>query len=323
MRVTLLRGGEACIFAPMITGRWGTDKRTLLDLAVDERGVVTGVVNPGHENAPIQRGTFDARTGALHLEGEAVMPGTGTAPFVITGRLEGRELVLEYRFGEHTGELTTGRVEDYRPKPLTLWQRVEPYVAALKRRINAASRPTGAENARRLRERGETLESIAFRDATAADIPALAELHVTTWNATYMTTRGPTVAVRRSQWEQVFAKNDGSWFVLVLENAAGVLIGFAWGKPHRGHDGFDGELSKMYLRWEYHGLGLGRLMMSHIARRFLDRGISSFCLYAETSNPTIGFYDRMGGERLLDEHGRFTGAYGWRDVEALTTSVRA
>jgi hypothetical protein len=58
-------------------------------------------------------------------------------------------------------------------------------------------------------------------------------------------------------------------------------------------------------------------MMGHIARRFLDRGITAFCLFAELSNPTLGFYDRMGGERLVDDRGRFSGAYGWRDVAAL------
>jgi hypothetical protein len=25
----------------------------------------------------------------------------------------------------------------------------------------------------------------------------------------------------------------------------------------------------------------------------------------------------MGGERLLDQHGRFDGAYGWRDLKTL------
>ena len=44
---------------------------------------------------------------------------------------------------------------------------------------------------------------------------------------------------------------------------------------------------------------------------------SSFVLFAERSNPTLGFYDRMGGERLLDDRGQFHGAYGWRDVGTL------
>jgi ribosomal protein S18 acetylase RimI-like enzyme len=159
------------------------------------------------------------------------------------------------------------------------------------------------------------LDSIVFRDAVASDIPELAELHVTTWNATYHTTRGPTMAIRSRQWHQVFAKEDRRDFVLVLENRDGRLVGFTWGRPHEG--AFEGELSKIYLRWEYHGLGLGRRMMSETAQRFLARRIQSFILCAELSNPTLGFYDRMGGERLLDDRGQFGGSFGWRDVRTL------
>ena len=199
---------------------------------------------------------------------------------------------------------------------LTFRDRLKSRLAGLQRWIDARSRPTGAENARRLRERGESLDSITFRDAVAADIPALAELHVTTWNATYNTTRGPSIATRASQWNLVFGKESRRDFVLVLEDRNGRLIGFTWGKPHEGE--FEGELSKIYLRWEYHGLGLGRRMMAETARRFLDRDIRSFILFAELSNPTLGFYDRVGGKQLLDDRGQFSGAYGWRDVRALT-----
>ncbi len=84
---------------------------------------------------------------------------------------------------------------------------------------------------------------------------------------------------------------------------------------------FEGELSKIYLRWEYHGLGLGRRMMTETARRFLERGIHSFILFAELSNPTLAFYDRMQGERLLDDRGQFGGSYGWRDVRMLAEKL--
>lgn len=170
-------------------------------------------------------------------------------------------------------------------------------------------------NRRRLAERGESLDSIVVRDAVASDIPALAELHVTTWNATYRTTSGPTVATRTRQWTQVFANEARRDFVLVLENRDGRLIGFTWGIPHDGE--FSGQLSKVYLRWEYHGLGLGRRLMAETALRFLDRGIDSFVLFSEISNPTVGFFDHLGGERLLDEHGRFAGAFAFRDVRTL------
>lgn len=287
----------------------------LLDLVVEEDGAVRGVANPGGQNAPIRRGQFDASSGVLDLEGEHLRPDGTALPFRIAGRLDGRTLRLTYQYGDMRGTTDVVRVEEYTPPPLSFLDRLKPSVAAVKRWINARSRPTGAENARTLRERGESLDSITFRDAVAADIPALAELHVTTWNATYNTARGPTIATRTWQWNQVFAKENKRDFVLVLEDRNQRLIGFTWGRPHEGE--LEGELSKIYLRWEYHGMGLGRRMMAETARRFLERGIHSFILFAELSNPTLGFYDRMGGERLLDDRGQFGGAFGWRDLRKL------
>jgi ribosomal protein S18 acetylase RimI-like enzyme len=300
----------------MITGRWGKPTEVLLDIVVEPDGTVRGVANPGTQDAKIRRGHFNAATGAVHLEGEHARPDGVTLPFLIDGRLDGRTLRLNYQYGEIRGSTDVVRVEEYTPPPLTLLDRVKPRLAALKRWFDARSRPSGAVNARRLRERGESLESIVFRDAVPADIPALAELHVTTWNATYRTTRGPTVATRTRQWNEVFARENRRDFVLVLQDRTGRLIGFTRGKPQQGE--FQGQLSRIYLRWEYHGLGLGRRMMTETARRFLDRGIQSCVLFAELSNPTLGFYDRMGGERLLDERGQFSGAYGWRDLRTLS-----
>jgi ribosomal protein S18 acetylase RimI-like enzyme len=299
----------------MVTGRWGKPSEVLLDLMVDADGTVRGVANPGRENAPIRQGHFDAATGALNLEGEHVTPDGTAKPFRIEGRLDGRTLRLQYEFGELRGEIEVVRVEEYAPRALTLRDRLKPRLSEFLRWINARTRPSKATNARKLHERGESLDSIIFRDAIADDIPALAELHVTTWNATYNTTRGPTIATRTWQWQQVFAKENRRDFVLVLEDRNGRMIGFTWGRPHQGE--FAGELSKIYLRWEYHGLGLGRRMMAETARRFIARGIHSFILFAELTNPTLGFYDHLGGERLVDDRGQFGGAYGWRDASAL------
>jgi ribosomal protein S18 acetylase RimI-like enzyme len=302
----------------VITGRWGKPSEVLLDITVEPDGSVHGLANPGRQNAPIRHGTFDAATGAVHLEGEHAQPGGPAIPFHVDGHLDGRTLKLAYRFGEMHGNIELVRVEEYKPDPITLFDRFKRRIQELKRRINARSRPSGATNAKRLSDRGESIDSIVFRDAVAADIPALAELHVTTWNATYRTSNGPTIATRTWQWNQIFAKEERRDFVLVLEDRNGRLIGFTWGKPSA-IDG-SGELSKIYLRWEYHGLGLGRRMMAETARRFLDRGINSFVLFAELSNPTLGFYDRMGGERLVNDRGQFDGGYVWRDLRRLFVS---
>src|SRR5829696_8649747 len=200
----------------MIAGRWGRPTQVLLDLVVDADGAVRGVVNPGRQDAPIRQGRFDAATGAVSLEGEYADSEGRALSFRIAGRLEGRTLRLAYEFGEQRGELETVRVEEYAPRPLGVRDRLRPMLAALKRRVIQRTRPRGTENARKLRERGESVDSIVFRDAVAADIPALAELHVTTWNATYNTSRGPTIATRTHQWTAVFAKEHRRDFVLVL-----------------------------------------------------------------------------------------------------------
>jgi hypothetical protein len=57
--------------------------------------------------------------------------------------------------------------------------------------------------------------------------------------------------------------------------------------------------------------------MAETARRFVERNIHSFILFAELGNRTLGFYDRMGGERLLDDRGQFGGSYSWRDARTL------
>ena len=159
-----------------------------------------------------------------------------------------------------------------------------------------------------------------IRDATEADIPALAQLHVATWNETYPHVESPpTLALREQQWRQLFARNDGSWFVLLVEEN-GRLLGFAKGQPYKHADlpQFAGELNKLYLLREYHGRGFGRRLITHVARRFISQGITSMVLFSEPSNPTGGFFQAMGGEKILAKNGEFHGAYGWRDLHTLT-----
>jgi ribosomal protein S18 acetylase RimI-like enzyme len=192
---------------------------------------------------------------------------------------------------------------------------------AVARSLLALRGPSAAANARLLRERGEAAASLAIRDATAADIPALARLHVVTWNATYggLLTKGPSVAVRERQWREAFAREDGSWFCLVVETRGGELVGFAKGKSYAQPElpDFAGELNKIYLLRDYQRLGLGRRLVGHVARRFLARGVTSMVLFADPRNPSCRFYEALGSERLLGPDGAFHGGYGWRDLRRL------
>jgi ribosomal protein S18 acetylase RimI-like enzyme len=129
------------------------------------------------------------------------------------------------------------------------------------------------------------MKTVNIREATSADVTALARLHVTTFNETHAPglMDGPTYDLREYQWRRAFQSADGRWFCLVIEDANGELIGFAKGQgyAHTDQPDFAGELNKIYVIRKYHRRGLGRRLLGHVARRFLSRGISSMLLFGD------------------------------------------
>lgn len=160
-----------------------------------------------------------------------------------------------------------------------------------------------------------------IREADASDVPALARLHVATFNETHapVLNNGPTYELRERQWRETFAAADGSWFCFVAEDAHGELVGFAKGVPYAEPEppGFAGELNKIYVLRQHHRHGLGRRLLGHAARRFLGQGVQSMLLFGDARSPSNGFYERMGAERLFAPDGGFHGGYGWRDLRRL------
>jgi GNAT superfamily N-acetyltransferase len=162
--------------------------------------------------------------------------------------------------------------------------------------------------------------SFRLREAREADIAALAKLHVEAFNETHRGGRpgGPSYELRVRQWREAFERQDGSWFCYVVEDDGGELVGFAKGTPHDGGvPGYAGELNKIYLLQRVQRQGLGRLLLDAVARRFIERGMTSMLLFGEAANPSSGFYEAFGAERLYSEAGEFHGAYGWSDLHTL------
>lgn len=159
------------------------------------------------------------------------------------------------------------------------------------------------------------------RDASMADIPALARLHVQTFNETHRhgLPGGPSYELREQQWRKMFEGADPGWFAFVVKSDTGELVGFAKGVAHDGSiPGFAGELDKIYVLRRVHRQGIGRLLLCHVARRFIANGITSMLLFGDARSPSNGFYRAFGAERLFSPTGAFHGGYGWRDLRALT-----
>jgi ribosomal protein S18 acetylase RimI-like enzyme len=157
------------------------------------------------------------------------------------------------------------------------------------------------------------------REVQEADIPALATLHVKTFNETHRDGRpgGPSYDLRERQWREAF-EQGGSWFGYVIEDGNRELVGFAKGTPHDGGvPGYTGELNKIYVLQRVQRQGLGRLLLCAVARRFIERGVTSMLLFGDAANPANRFYEAFGAARLYSQTGEFHGAYGWPDLRRL------
>ena len=164
--------------------------------------------------------------------------------------------------------------------------------------------------------------SIRIREATRADVETLAALHVAAFAETHGGMRAPSVTLRDQQWRAAF-ETPQDWFALVGEDETGALVGFAKGTAHDGGvPGFAGELNKLYVLRAFQRRGLGRQLVQQTAARFLERGVTSMLLFGDARSAANGFYEHLHGERLYADSGEFHGAYGWRDLRALSAATQ-
>lgn len=163
-----------------------------------------------------------------------------------------------------------------------------------------------------------------IRNATPEDVPAIAHVHTQSWRETY-TGRIPeevlsqlTLERRLAQWQRYM--EQGSKHVLVLEHE-GQVVGFARAMPHPETTlGTASELESIYLLKAHQGKGAGRQLMTAAVQHLQDAGATTMGLWVLKDNPTIGFYERMGGVQTAENSMRWFGhdlpviGYVWQDL---------
>jgi L-amino acid N-acyltransferase YncA len=190
------------------------------------------------------------------------------------------------------------------------------FITSMQRYLKGLKRPSKKVNMQKLHDRGETLDSFTFRDATEEDIPELGKLHAITWAQTY--NGEPNIKLRQYQWDKAFKEeNNGSWFCILVVDKNNNLVGFAKGIINKNEKTFKqhGDLNKIYLLSDYQRLGLGKKLFAHVVERFLQKGVNDMTLFGVPQNPSCAFHEAMGGERLYSEKGTFDGCYIWRDLK--------
>jgi GNAT superfamily N-acetyltransferase len=158
--------------------------------------------------------------------------------------------------------------------------------------------------------------SVTIRHAAIADGPALAELHIRSWQWAYRgqlpdeyLDRLSDTLDRRIEARQAELANlppDHRWWVA---EQAGQIVGFAVTQPSRDDDAppLTGEVRAIYLAQEAAGKGIGRALFAHAVADLRERGYQQATLWVLESNSRAR---------------RFYEAAGWRPDGASKTEER-
>ncbi len=151
------------------------------------------------------------------------------------------------------------------------------------------------------------------RLAAPDDAPAIADIHVRSWRATYRglvpdpILDGLSLERRSAGWRQAVERQvrelgeapatapDRTW---VVETAEGV-IGFAGSGPGRAESAppptGSGEVYAIYLAPERLGLGYGRTLFDHVVSDLRDRAFDPIVVWVFEANATARrFYEAAG-----------------------------
>jgi GNAT superfamily N-acetyltransferase len=153
--------------------------------------------------------------------------------------------------------------------------------------------------------------NITIREVTqetlAADLPAIARVHLETWLTTY-TGIVPqayldslTFENRLERWQKHSA-NIGFERRLFVAALDGQIVGFVdCGKARNADAEFDGELYGFYILEPHQKQGIGRQLFAVVQDNLRSRGFKKMLVWVLAENPSAAFYQRMGGEKVREQ----------------------
>ena len=167
----------------------------------------------------------------------------------------------------------------------------------------------------------------AIVPAGPADAAELARVHVQSWRESYAGILPGDYLDRMSaplharRWRtRLMRMNE---VTLVAENQSG-LVAYASGQLSRSGDPFEAEVTTLYVLRSAQNIGLGRLLLTGVARALAERGALSMVIWVLRENLAAqGFYEHLGGEPAEGREENVGGApattvaYRWHDIGVL------
>lgn len=170
-------------------------------------------------------------------------------------------------------------------------------------------------------------QSIRIRKASPADVPAIAKVHVESWQRSFEGIapidylNSMSVAKR----EVVFAERlaEPAYTMLVSETRNDGIVGFIDFSmmPASENFGHEARIFSFYFLRQFQRHGLGTELFTHCMKKIVDAGHNSVCLDTLEISPYRTFYEKMGGAVVAKDSHKLGGVefptiiYGWRGLQ--------
>ena len=173
---------------------------------------------------------------------------------------------------------------------------------------------------------------VVIRPSTIDDAVGIERVHALSWQSTY---RGIVPAefldsIEIDVWAERPRRNmaqDPEEFVSYVAVVENEIVGWALGGPNReASSEFSSELFTIYLLPNYLRRGVGRKLITAVARSLVASGSGSMLVWVLAKNwPARKFYETLGGTYVSKQEITTGGAslvevaYEWSDLSALLT----
>ena len=168
-----------------------------------------------------------------------------------------------------------------------------------------------------------------IRKATPADALGIAIVSAYTWKTAYsgllpeemLDKRLSDLPQKAENMKLDIAARD-NYFVATVDDT---VVGFtAFCSPCRNPDYADsGEIGALYCLKGYNGYGIGRALFEAAVKELVQRGHKTMIIDCLRGNPTLGFYEHLGGkvvaerEILRIDHSRIEDVLFYDNIENL------
>jgi len=177
--------------------------------------------------------------------------------------------------------------------------------------------------------------SVEIREATEADIPDIAAIHVAGWHGAYggIVDQGyidsKTVESRIQDWQEWLNEDSSKHLIAFYHDQPVGFVGY--GALRTAPPGtskirplYSSEIYGLYLVPDVFRKGIGTSLMQEAVKNLKEQKHQSMCLWVLDKNKrACSFYEFMGGQRVgkkMIEFGPTKAkevCYGWRDIDGV------